>query len=79
LLLKRVNKYIHIYTRARARTHTHTHTHTHRHVIPGSTKWTIRASNPDKNKRFSALQNRLDRFWGPPSFLCKGYQGFFLG
>ena len=28
LLLKRVNKYIHIYTRARAHTHTHTHTQT---------------------------------------------------
>jgi len=27
---------------------------------------------------FSLLQNHPDQFWGPPSLLFSGYQGFFM-
>ena len=45
------------------------------HLATGSTVW---VSYPNRDRRFSLLQNHLDWLWGPPSFLFDGYFRFFL-
>ena len=40
---------------------------------------TERSSNLGPGTRFSLLQTRLDRIWGPPNLHFNGYQGYPSG
>jgi hypothetical protein len=37
--------------------------------------WTVRVSNPSRDKRSPLLQKRPHRLWGPPSLLRNGDRG----
>ena len=43
------------------------------------TRWDGHGSVPGRFKTFPSFRQRLNRLWGPPSFLSNGHGGCFLG